>query len=114
MTLQERIAYINARGRLLQFFLVHMYSNNTELFNAKNEKLNDVPFLNDMEPMKYFIDRSNQYYDEETYDFIVSYPPDASEHQETHDPDIVENSYIHEISLSINVIKEYLGLSNME
>ena len=57
MSLQERIAYINARGKLLQFFLVLMYSNNVELFNIKNEKLNDAPFLNDMERMKYFVDR---------------------------------------------------------
>ena len=68
-TVHERIEYINARGKLLQFFFEHMYSNNTELFNTKNDA-----FLNDMERMKYFIDRFNQYYNEETYDFIVSCP----------------------------------------
>ena len=72
MTIQERIAYINARKDLLQFFFEHMYSNNTEEdkelvlsifpFNSKNDA-----FLNDMERMKYFIDRFNQYYNEETY-----------------------------------------------
>ena len=66
MTVQERIAYINAKGKLLQFFFEHMSSNNTELFNTKVN-----PFLNDMERMKYFIDRFNQYYNEETYDFMV-------------------------------------------
>ena len=63
MTVQERIAYNTARGKLLQFFFEHMYSNNTELFNSKNNA-----FLNDMERIKYFIDRFNQYYNEETYD----------------------------------------------
>ena len=66
MTVQERIAYINARGKLLQDNFEHMYSNNTELFNTKVN-----PFLNDLERMKYFIDRFNQYYNEETYDFMV-------------------------------------------
>ena len=101
--MQERIAYINARGKLLQFFFVHMYSNNREVFNNKNE------FLNDMERMKYFIERFNQYYNEETYDCMVCQPHDADEHYETHDPDTVDNSYI-EILMSIKVIKEYLGL----
>ena len=105
MTIQERIAYINARGKLLQFFFVHMYSNNTELFNSKN----DV-FLNDMERMKYFIERFDQYYNEETYDFIVSCPPDADEHDENHNPDVVDNSYIHDVLMSISFIKHYLGL----
>ena len=105
MTIQERIGYINARGKLLQFFFVHMYSNNTEVFNNRND-----PFLNDMERMKYFIERFNQYYNEETYDFMVCQPHDADEHYETHDPDTVDNSYIHEILMSIKVIKEYLGL----
>jgi len=103
--MQERIAYINARGKLLQFFFVHMYSNNTELFNSKN----DV-FLNDTERMKYFIDRFNEYYNEETYDFMVSCPTDAEEHYENHDPDTVNNSYIHEILMAISFIKHYLGL----
>ena len=56
MTVQERIAYNTVRGKLLQFFFEHMYSNNTELFNTKVD-----PFLNDLERMKYFIDRFNQY-----------------------------------------------------
>jgi len=105
MTVQERIAYINARGRLLQFFLEYMYSNNTELFNSIND-----PFLNDMERMKYFIERFNQYYNEETYDFIVCHPADADEHYESHNPDTVDSSYIHEILMAISFIKEYLGL----
>ena len=103
--IQERIAYINARGKLLQFFFEHMYSNNTELFNTKNDA-----FLNDMERMKYFIDRFNQYYNEETYDFIVSCPPDVDEHYENHNPDAVDSSYIHEILMVISFIKQYLGL----
>ena len=105
MTIQERIAYINARGRLLQFFLEYMYSNNTELFNSIND-----PFLNDMERMKYFIERFNQYYNEETNDFIVCIPEDADEHYESHNTDTVVNSYIHEILMAIRFIKEYLGL----
>jgi len=63
---QERLAFINARERLLQFFLVHMYSNNTEIFNVRNEKYNNRPFPNDIERMKYFINRFNRYYDDET------------------------------------------------
>ena len=105
MTIQERIAYINARKDLLQFFFEHMYSNNTELFNTKNDA-----FLNDMEWMKYFIDRFNQYYNEETYDFMAFCPPDADEHYESHNPDAVDNSYIHEVLMAIRFIKEYLGL----
>ena len=105
MTIQERIAYNNARKDLLQFFFEYMYSNNTELFNSIND-----PFLNDMERMKYFIDIFNQYYNEETYDFMVCQPHDADEHYETHDPDTVDISYIHEILMSIKVNKEYLGL----
>jgi len=110
MTIQERIAYINARGKLLQFFLGYMYSNNIELFNTKVEKLNDIPFLNDVERMKYFIDRFNQYYNEETYDFAVGFPYDADEHHESHNPDSVVSSYIHEILMAISYIKQYLGL----
>ena len=87
-----------------------MYSNSVELFNIKNEKLNDVPFLNDMERMKYFIDRFNQYYNEETYDFMVYHPTDADEHYESHIPDGIDSSYIHEILMAISFIKEYLGL----
>ena len=105
MTVHERIAYINARKDLLQFFFEHMYSNNTEVFNTKNDA-----FLNDMERMKYFIDRFNQYYNEETYDFMVCQPPDADEHYESHNPDAVVSSYIHEILMAIRFIKEYLGL----
>ena len=97
--IQERIAYINARKDLLQFFFEHMYSNNTEedkelvlsIFPF-NTKVN--PFLNDLERMKYFIDRFNQYYNEETYDFIVCHPADADEQYESHDPDAVDSSYI--------------------
>ena len=105
MTVHERIEYINARGKLLQFFLIHMYSYNTELFNSKN-----YTFLNDMGRMKYFIDRFNQYYDEETYDFMVYHPSDADEHHESHNPDAVDSSYIHEILMAIRFIKEYFGL----
>ena len=103
--MQERIAYINARKDLLQFFLGYMYSNNIELFNTKND-----PFLNDVERMKYFIDRFDQYYNEETYDFIVNLPNDADEHHESHNPDSVDNSYIHDVLMSISIIKQYLGL----
>ena len=105
MTIQERIAYINARGKLLQFFFMHMYSNNTELFNSKSDA-----FLNDVERMKYFIERFNEYYTEETYDFMVTCPPDADEHDESHNPDAVDNSYIHDVLMSISFIKHYLGL----
>ena len=55
-----------------------MYSNNMELFNTKVNS-----FLNDLERMKYFIDRFNQYYNEETYDSIVYTPVDADEHYES-------------------------------
>ena len=78
-----------------------MYSNNTEEdkelvlsifpFNSKNDA-----FLNDMERMKYFIDRFNQYYNEETY--------------ENHNSDSIDSSYIHEIMMAITIIKQYLGL----
>ena len=103
--MQERIVYINARGKLLQFFLGYMYSNNIELFNTKND-----PFLNDVERMKYFIDRFNQYYNEETYEFIVNEPHDADEHHENHNSDSIDSSYIHEILMAISIIKQYLGL----
>ena len=56
MTSQERITYINARGRLLDFFMVHMYSNNVEVFNARND-----PFQNDVDRMNYFIGRFGKY-----------------------------------------------------
>ena len=102
MTIQERIAYINARGKLLQFFFVHMYSNNMEVFNSKNDA-----FLSDMERMKYFIERFDQYYNEETYDFIVSCPPDADEHYENHNPDVVDNSYVKYIILYSLVFMMY-------
>ena len=104
MTVQERIAYNTARGKLLQFFFEYMYSNNTELFNTKVN-----PFLNDLERMKYLIDIFNQYYNEETYDFIVCHPADADEHYESHDPDAVDSSYIHEILMAISFIKHYPG-----
>ena len=105
MTIQERIAYINARGKLLHFFFVHMYSNNTELFNSIND-----PFLNDVERMKYFIDRFNQYYHEEFYEFIVNLPLDADEHHENYDSDNVHTSYVHEVIMVVKYIKGYLGL----
>ena len=80
LNMQERIAYSNTRKDLLQFFLGYMYSNNIELFNTKND-----PFLNDVEWMKYFIDRFNQYYNEETY--------------ENHNSDSIDSSYVKYIIL---------------
>jgi len=103
--IEKRMVYNTARGKLLQFFLEHMYSNNTELFNSKNDA-----FLNDKERMKYFIDRFNQYYIEEMYFFIVYYPPDADEHYENHNPDAVESSYIHELLMAVTCIKQHHGL----
>ena len=105
MTLQERITYINAGGRLLQFFMVHMYSNNIEAFNARND-----PFPNDMGRMNYFIERFDKYYDGDTYDFLVSIPADAKEHQEDHNGFNITHANIHSIKNSIKVIKDYLGL----
>ena len=60
--------------------------------------------------MKYFIDRFDQYYNEETYDIIVCITEDAGEHYESYNPDTVVNSYIHEILMAIKTIKDYLGL----
>ena len=105
MTMEERISYINARGRLLDFFMVHMYSNNVEIFNARNDH-----FLNDMERMIYFIDRFNKYYDDETYDFLVTIPADADEYQEYLNDTYVNHYHIHSIKNSIKVIMDYLGL----
>ena len=103
---QERLPYIIVRGKLLQFFLVHMYSNNTEIFNAKNNA-----YLNDMERMKYFIDRFNKYHNDDTYDFMVTFPDDANEYQEDYtDDDDITNAVIIDIKNSIKTIKEYLGL----
>ena len=102
---QERLPYIIARGKLLQFFLVHMYSNNTEIFNAKNNA-----YLNDMERMKYFIGRFNKYHNDDTYEFMVIHPLDAKEHQEDYTDDDITNAVIIDIKNSIKTIKEYLGL----
>ena len=105
MTIEERISYINARGRLLDFFMVHMYSNNVEIFNERNDY-----FLNDMDRMKYFIERFYKYYDDETYDFLVSIPADADEYQEYLNDTYVNHYHIHSIKNAIEVIKDYLGL----
>ena len=80
---QERIAFINARQMLLQFFQRHMYSNNIELYNTRYEKgITDVPFVDDVERMKYFISRFNEYYNDDTYEFALILPADAEDHQE--------------------------------
>ena len=91
---QERLAFINARERLLQFFLVHMYSNNTDIYNARNKKNNNIPFPNDVERMKYFIGRFNKYYYDETYEFMVCIPAVDIEHQEDLNDDNVTHAMI--------------------
>ena len=82
---QERIAYINARQMLLEFFQTHMYSNNIELYNTRYEKgISNIPFADDVERMNYFIRRFNEYYNDDTYKFMLIFPADAEDHQEKH------------------------------
>ena len=111
---QERLAFIKARQKLLQFFLAHIYSNNIDTFNARNEEY-ILPFKNDAERMKYFIDRFNQYFNDKTYDHATGeykfyIPFDDLEYQEDYTGIDVTNELIHDIKNSIKTIKEYYGL----
>ena len=110
---QERIAYINARQMLLEFFQTHMYSNNIELYNTRYEKGNsDVPFADDVERMKYFIRRFNKYYNDDTYEYAIVFPADAKDHQENY-PFGIDDTKIISIKNAIIIIEEHLGIEHI-
>jgi len=99
--LQERIAYINARGKLLQFFLVNSFNNDTEEFSKHNI------FPNDMERMKYFIDIFGElYHDNELIQCDIATGKGMYFTKDYKIPFEI----IHSIKNSIKTIKEYLGL----
>ena len=96
---QERIAFINARQKLLDFFLIHMYSNRIDDFNERYEK-DIIPFKNDETRMKYFIVRFCWYYNlskvysntDKPYPWTC--PPDDLKHYEDYTAKDVTNDLI--------------------
>ena len=64
--------YLKAREELLEFFLRYTYSTSVTKFNLVNN------FPNNAERMRRFIDRFNKYFPDETFEFMIIHPADAS------------------------------------
>jgi len=99
---QERLSYINVRGRLLQFFLVNSFNNDTEEFSKHNI------FPNDMKRMKYFIDIFDElYHENEVIQCDLVFANGMWFITDYNTPFEV----IQSIKNSIKTIKEHLGLA---
>jgi len=113
---KDFIPFINARQMLLEFFLIHMYSNRIEVFNERYEK-DIIPFKNDETRMKYFIERFCWYYNlSKVYSntdkpYPWTYPPDDLEHCEDYTAKDVTNDLIDDIKKSIHIIIGYYELT---
>jgi len=90
-----------------------MYSNNIELYNTRYEKgISDIPFADDVERMKYFIRRFNEYYNDDTYEYMTIHPADAVDHQENY-PLGIDDARITSIKIAIIIIEEHLGIEHI-
>jgi len=100
-TQQERIAFINARQKLLQYFLFNNFDNDVEKFSKYNV------FSNDKERMQHFINNFEEFYHfHEKIQCDIAYGKGMCLTK----ADNVPHEEVNSLKESIKVIKKYFDL----